>query len=97
MKLPARKKYPQKITIDNEEWAIVFKPKLKLRGQSIWGLTDPAKRTIYIHAKADREMRMVTFIHEVLHALSFERGFKLTHKQINPLEKAIYRFLVDNF
>lgn len=45
--------------------------------------------------QSEKEL-MKTFIHEVLHAIEFERGVKIPHKTIYQLEDALFYILFHN-
>lgn len=91
-KLPVQSEYPKKVYITNEAYKVVFSKTMKDFGE-----TDPNKRIIRIRAGMSKRETFTTFIHEMLHALHFEHDFKLKHKQVYWLEKAIFELLVDNF
>lgn len=82
--------------INGREWRIVFKRNLTLDGSPCWGTCDPESRTICIDSSVKGSMLLSTIVHECLHAMADEHGFKLNHKKLNPLEKAITTFLLEN-
>lgn len=45
--------------------------------------------------QSEREL-FKTFVHEVLHAVEFERGIKMPHKTVYQLEDAVFYLLFHN-
>ncbi len=91
-KFPDPSKYPKLIYVTNESYKVVFIKKMKDYGE-----TNYDKRIIKLRAGMSNRETFTTFIHEMLHALHHEHGFKLKHKQVYALEKSIFELLVDNF
>ena len=65
-------------------------------GEECWGTYDTGKDRISLNKSLNSSRKQEIWIHEVLHALSIDRGIELTEKQINRLSPAIYCFLKDN-
>jgi hypothetical protein len=53
-------------------------------------------RQIAIKTGLSKRETIKTFIHEVLHAIEFERGIKIQHKAIYQLEDAVFYLLFHN-
>jgi len=87
-------KYPKTIEVLGETYKIKFVRRFK---DDTVGLCDPNNHTITILKGMTKKETLCTFIHEVLHALSFEGDFKIKHKTIYSLERAIFELIMDNF
>lgn len=46
-------------------------------------------REIRIRSDLSPRLTLITFIHEVLHAMQFEYGIKIPHASVNQLDSAI--------
>jgi len=99
-------KLPEKIKVGGH-WIEIKYPHIFQERHDRWGQCDDAKKVIYITNKdqngEDRNESavIVTFIHEVLHALDNHSGHEIFmgengEKKIEGLSEAIYMFLVDN-
>jgi len=60
---------------------------------TIMGDCDPDLHLIRICSTLSERQILVTFIHELLHALQFEYGIKIAHSSIDQLDEAIERLL----
>lgn len=92
IKFPSQKEYPKKIYIKSEIYTIVFTNKI-----TDYGDCDSVKRRIRIRKGMSKRETFSTFVHEVLHAFAFEGGFRLRHKLLYKLERAIVELIWDNF
>lgn len=90
--LPPNSQYPKKIYISSEVYRVKF-----VKGLDKFGDSDPAKKLIRIKDGMSRRETFMTFIHEILHALTFEHDFDLKHKQVYALEKSLFELWADNF
>ncbi len=99
-------KIPKSIKIGGHIWEIKF-PHTFQESNEHWGLTNDARKTIYITntdtnggARKDSCI-MVTFLHEVLHAIDSFTCLGLFdgpngEKTVELFSEAIYQILVDN-
>lgn len=94
MNFQASRKYPKKLHIGENEWALVIKEKLE---DDALGLCEYSTRTIYIRSKLNRVIFLSTLVHEVLHVFEDEYDIKLSHKVVYQLERAIMEFLIANY
>ena len=60
--------WPKKLTIGSARWTLRLRKRLTLDGQSLRGLTDPDKKTIYLEKGNEDEM-LKTLLHEVIHVI----------------------------
>ena len=99
MSLPKASQYPKKICINDEVYTIRLVKRIPHKDAAPRdnGLCDYNTRTIYIRSTQSSRGIFRTFIHEVLHAIHGEWGFKLNHKTVYELEIALDALLVDNF
>jgi hypothetical protein len=95
--LPRIRDYPRAIWVDGQRWRVVFKSPVIFDGEHVRGRAVKADRLVEVDSKQDPRLRLRTFIHEALHALEFEYGFKLRHQSILDLEEPIVDLLVDNW
>jgi len=92
MKLPDEKDYPSRIKINKKYYELEF-----VKGFKDFGECDIANREIVIRSGLSKRELLKTLIHEALHGAEREYKLKLSHPMVYTLEKAIYKFLVDNF
>jgi hypothetical protein len=65
--------------------------------EQILGQCCPDKRIIYIRKKLSNKKRIVTFIHEVMHAIEYEyEECIIPHSTLNKLDEAMYMVLCKN-
>lgn len=57
------------------------------------GYCDGESKKIYIQVGLDESLRGSTFWHEVLHAIDFEFGIKISHAQIYRAELPLSKFM----
>lgn len=58
-----------------------------------WGETRYEQKQIVLKKDLKPKNLVTTYIHEVLHAMSYDHGIELTEKQIESFEKSFYFFL----
>lgn len=92
------KKIPSKVQIDKDVsyevlWSDEISSDDQLMGQTRFD--DGHKQIIIRRGLSDKDT-IVTYIHEVLHAISMEHGVKLTENQILALERSFYYMLKPN-
>lgn len=90
-------KLPDEVKVRNETYRILKAKGVLLDDPECVGYCDPEHRVIAINVEQTEKQQLRTFIHEILHALSDEFNIDIKHKSIYKLEKAIYRFIKDNF
>lgn len=91
-KLPSIKHYPKKVFVRNFTYTVKFTDKI-----THYGDTDSKKKEIRIKKGMSERSTFITFIHELLHALSDEHKLDLKHDTVYALEEALAELLVDNF
>lgn len=96
MRLPPPDKYPKEIVVKDEVWKIKF-VKIIGRDPNCLGITIWPDRIIKIKSTQSHPQILTTFIHELLHAISFEHDFQLPHKTVYDLERSIVDLLLVNF
>ena len=91
--------YPKTVEVEGMNWAIKFKrkPFYDDEGDECLGLCDPEDKTIYIKIQTDKVDMFRVFIHEVLHAIEYEREIEIPHKYIEKLDRGVSKFLIKNF
>lgn len=94
MKAPAMRVYQKDLLINDEWWEIQFKKKMP---KGVVGLCHSDTRVIEIKLGQTRTETLSTMVHEVLHAMEAEYDIKVPHKAIYGFERAITKFLMDNF
>lgn len=83
-----RRDFPKEICIgENIFYRIRFKRNLLKEGLA--GLCHMDTKEIWIACGLSCQERLATFWHEVSHALDYEYGIKLSHKQVYALEKPL--------
>jgi hypothetical protein len=88
---------PDRIQIKPKSWYdVVYKPAIEYLDNECHGLTDFDKKLILMNIEQSSRLRVVTYLHEVLHAFSYEYKLGLSEKQILQIEKALYYVLKEN-
>lgn len=95
MRLPKEAKYPTSIEVDGEDYRIIFVDQIE--GNHTLGLCDPGNRTIQLARGQKPKELLATFIHEVLHAIEFERDLTISHKNVEELAQGLTAILLENF
>lgn len=91
-RLPIQKMYPKEIQFCAETYKIIFK-----KGLDCYGETDPGAKTIKIKDGLSPRNLFATFVHEIIHVIELELPFRIKHKDVYKLEKAIVELFLDNF
>ena len=92
MTLPKPNSYPTKIYVSGEVYKIQF-----VKGMHDLGETDSEKRTIKIKYGMSPRETLYTLVHELIHAMEFEHGIPIKHKDVHRWEKAVSELIIDNF
>ena len=95
MKLPNKTQYPKELIIGDSEWKVKF-CRVVDGNENLLGLCDPSVNTLSVKLKQDKMQTLLTFIHEVLHAMEAEYNFHLGEEKVLKLEKAIADFILVN-
>lgn len=80
---------PTKLKIGGLTWTIEIVEKIDNR--DALGITDPEDLTIKIQ-KANVSVMQQTLIHEILHAINYQKD----HEEIEYLSQALYQVINDN-
>lgn len=89
------KKIPSKVQITKTHfYEVVWVDSFS--SQNVMGETRFDKRQIAIKKQMSPKLTVITYLHEVLHAISGEHDAELTEKQVLALEKSFYYFLKTN-
>ena len=85
-------KIPPRIRITRRTtYEVVYTDEFKDKNQM--GECNPESKQITLKNGMSNTNIITTFIHEVIHSLSLENDFPLTEKQVESLERSIYRML----
>jgi len=92
------KRIPSKVQVDKDiHYEVLWSDEISgdhhLMGQTRF---DKGYKQIVIRKDLSDQDIIVTYLHELLHAISFEYGIKLTENQILALEKSFYYILKSN-
>lgn len=90
------KNYPKEFEINGEIWKTKFVRCVPGYDKSVLGLCCPSEHTIYIRLGQKPKERLVTWVHEKLHALSYSYDFELNHPVIEKLEMPLAELIWDN-
>jgi len=102
---PGVRCYPKHWQIKDDIWTLKFVRKIPFcGGEDVRGLNDPGSMTIYIQLKLSRKETLMTFFHEVIHAIEFshdlpdkkEYTYRDMHQMIHDVEKHLAEFFADN-
>lgn len=86
-------KIPKKVRITSK---VVYKVQIVTAFEKepyTMGTCCPDDKLILLRADLSPRNLLVTFIHELIHAMQFEHGIKIRHSSINQLDSAIERLL----
>lgn len=87
--IPARVKIKNRVTYE-VVWVDSFKD------AGVLGECRFDSKQIALKSDESERETFKTFVHEVLHAMEFERGIKIPHKAIYQLEDAVFYLLFHN-
>lgn len=92
-----KKQIPSRIMIARKKWYdVVWSTNLtNYQGKQLYGATSQDPPVITIQTGMSPKLTVITYLHELAHALSFEYDLDLTEKQIQKLEKSFYYLLKD--
>lgn len=86
---------PNKVKIGGLEYNVSFADNL-MRDNSANGQSCGNQQTILIDSSASNQLKESTFIHEILHQLSYVYHLDLDEDAVSRMEGAVYAFLKDN-
>jgi len=87
--------YPNCLLIKDCVWQLKFCRQIE-SGSDV-GACEPNTKTIYNAIDQSRSEKFYTLIHEVIHAIEDEYGFKLRHSAVEKLERGVGDFILENF
>lgn len=93
------KDYPKEIRVGENDYEVCFvrnigdKPGSKY---TTFGGCNDFDCKIYIKLGQSAEERLITLVHELLHAVEAEYGIEIPHDLINKLEKPLAKLIIDN-
>lgn len=88
-----RREFPNMLRIKDD---VFYKVKFRRETDGAMGWCDQGKQEIIIATGLPPKERILTFIHEALHAIEFEHEIKIPHKLIYQLEAPIAYLLTEN-
>lgn len=104
---PGTRSYSREWVVNNDVWDLKFVRKIPFvkDADNVRGLNDPGSMTIFIQQKLSRKETLMTFFHEIIHAIEYsydlpERStytYRDIHKYIHEIEKHLAEFFVNNF
>lgn len=62
--------------------------------ENVVGLCDKNKRTIYLLKSLSPKEKVLTYLHEIIHAFSDENDIGITERQVGLLEKKCLLFML---
>ena len=107
MKVPGPQSYPRIWYVNDDTWRLKFSRNLFFSPYELDGLCDPSDMTIYIRQCQTKMQTLMTFFHEIMHAIEYSYDFDIgskrsyterdMHHYIYAMEKYLSEFLVDNW
>ena len=76
--------------------AVEVLPGIGMLEEGRFGLYRAGSQRIEISGEIGHGMRIQTFLHELIHAISWERAIDLKERQVDQLANGLLAFLVDN-
>lgn len=86
------KRIPSKVQVHRKKFYEVVWFKEKDDGETV-GLMDVSKKQIMVQLGQTSRETVLTYLHELIHAISDERQLGLTESQVQGLEGALYYVL----
>lgn len=90
-----RRDFPKQICINGNMWRLYFRKMIEGKA-NVLGLCCPEDKVILIKVGQKPQARLQTFFHELLHAIEFEYGVKISHKLIYKLEGPLADIVAQN-
>lgn len=88
------KKIPDNIQVGAKSYYTILHVEKCPNGAFTAGETDPNTKVIYIRINQTNKQKVLTYLHEVLHAYNFEHEVGLTEKQVSLLEKKMFYYVL---
>jgi hypothetical protein len=90
-------KTPKKIKACGADYKVVFHRKLcGDKGEPLFGQADCNNYTIHLEMGMSRQKKQEVLLHEILHIIDFNKGFKLGEKGVNNLTLELIQVIRDN-
>lgn len=86
----------QHVRVGATTFRLIVENDPKLDDRSMFGVFDANKFEIRLANYMPPSRAYTTFIHEVLHAIEWDRGLDLTEHQIDSISKGLVDFFIDN-
>lgn len=80
-----KREFPKEMVIGQSTWKVKWQRVID-EDPNCRGICDPETKTIVIALGLPKKQRVETFFHELLHAVEFEFGVRISHKLIYRLE-----------
>lgn len=84
------------IRVGSTTYRLIMSDDPKMEDRSMFGVFDPNTFSIHIANYTPPARTYTTFIHELLHAIEWDRNVELTENQIDAISKGLVDFLIDN-
>jgi hypothetical protein len=88
-----RREFPNFLRIKED---VFYKVSFRRNITDCYGWCDSGKQEIVIATGLPPKERIITFVHEFLHAIEFEHNIKIPHKLIHQLEAPLAYLLTEN-
>jgi len=93
------KRIPSKVQIARKlfydvVWVSEFRDNNGVINESYVGLCDKNKRIIYILNTLSNKEKVLTYLHELIHAFSDENDIGITERQVGLIEKKCLTFVI---
>lgn len=75
---------------------VIVIPGVTMLEDGRYGLYRSASQRIELCGEVGHGLLIQTFIHEVIHAIAFERAISLKEREVDQLANGLLAFLVDN-
>ena len=86
---------PRAIYINENFWKVRYAEVIK-KQPMCQGLCIPHRREILIKLSLSPRERVITFMHELLHAIDYEYDLKIPHALVYGLEEPLANFFIEN-
>jgi hypothetical protein len=87
---------PDRVQVGRKSWYTVLRVVKPPSGDYTAGECDPNTKTIFIRINETPRQTVLTYLHEVLHAYSFEYDIGLTESQVTAMETKVFHYLLKN-
>jgi hypothetical protein len=85
---------PDRVQVGRKSWYTILRVVKPPSGDYTAGECDPNTKTIFIRINETPRQTVLTYLHELTHAISFELELDLTETQVSKIETKALHYLL---